>query len=836
MDRQPILVNDFNVYKEDDETPFDLFNLNLPEIVARDIDDFYKNKSQKGYIFFDQLGRYDNAFEFCRLSVPNIKYFLTTEIVCTQKTDCIILVKGWFCAKIWVNETFAGIHNCSDTKIILPFIKGVNRLVFETCNSTKISFLSCRISSVGYERKLGKTSLITENMEDKTDVVRFFNSDCDYIGKNKKNEFCFMALPYDYVNTDLNQTINIRLFKRYPRRVIKRYSCKFLEIVKIPITEFDYDRASEGNNLFFECNYITKSGEKAKFNMNIFLHSVNEFNAIVNNQAKDMLQTLDDNSRLYLEYLICTQDKYGINGLAGYFTGIMMNNFIKSLECGEDNGNKLYKPGPVTFYFKSKLDNTIFKIFLHLPSHYNKNKEYPLVINIIIGERRESNCLNYFNGQAIIADVWARGMTFGSYIGEAAFFEVLNEILSKYKIDKSRMFGMGYSNTSSAFLSLAGNYPDLFAGIFLISGSARIESLSNIINTNVLYVSSENDVQYKSSYLEIEKATEHMNNFSCDLAKKYCHYNLKHLRFNTMMISNILSINHEMFPKNIYFRTERNIHNKSYWVTIHSIEYGEKFALVKAKADKNTIDITVENATGLTIKIPPYTDTKNLTVIINEKTLQLSETYKDELDFYKSDNEYSLQDENNVTSETYKGLGLLYPYTRPLAIITDTSNNDLIDLARSFSSPSNNSYNPVIYIQYPVVNANEISESEKNRCWILLDNNFDNPLLKQIRDNCSIKTDKSGYEYFGKRFDGSYVIMQMTEHPYSSDEKNKVLYINTNDIRLLKSHLLLRRIVLPSYLYGLHPYWNNAALIFDGDRYSRVVEFGMGTEDIITGR
>ena len=48
---------------------------------------------------------------------------------------------------------------------------------------------------------------------------------------------------------------------------------------------------------------------------------------------------------------------------------------------------------------------------------------------------------------------------------------------------------------------------------------------------------------------------------------------------------------------------------------------------------------------------------------------------------------------------------------------------------------------------------------------------------------------------------------------------------------LLKRHLLLRRIILPTYVNGIDPYWNNEVLVYTG-RYWAAYEEGAPLEPV----
>ena len=97
-----------------------------------------------------------------------------------------------------------------------------------------------------------------------------------------------------------------------------------------------------------------------------------------------------------------------------------------------------------------------------------------------------------------------------------------------------------------------------------------------------------------------------------------------------------------------------------------------------------------------------------------------------------------------------------------------------------------------------------------------------------------IKMDKEGYIYKGIRYEGSYCIMQIFENPYAPG--SSLLYIQASDSRQLRRNLFTRQALLPSYVYGLHPYWNNEALIYSNGKYFAVYEWGEDPVEVETQR
>ncbi|MCY9555033.1 hypothetical protein M5W98_25640, partial [Paenibacillus apiarius] len=77
---------------------------------------------------------------------------------------------------------------------------------------------------------------------------------------------------------------------------------------------------------------------------------------------------------------------------------------------------------------------------------------------------------------------------------------------------------------------------------------------------------------------------------------------------------------------------------------------------------------------------------------------------------------------------------------------------------------------------------------------------------------------KEGFYYNNHFVEGQYCILFIT---YSNqlNKNKKIMVIHTNQYGLLEKNLFLRKIIMPSYSNGLHPYLNNEALIFCNNKY-----------------
>ena len=85
--------------------------------------------------------------------------------------------------------------------------------------------------------------------------------------------------------------------------------------------------------------------------------------------------------------------------------------------------------------------------------------------------------------------------------------------------------------------------------------------------------------------------------------------------------------------------------------------------------------------------------------------------------------------------------------------------------------------------------------------------------------------DEHGNSYLGQEHTGNYLILQIVEHP--TDPNNSILYVNTNNENLYRKCLFTRKITLPAYSNGHHPYLNSDAIIFDGKKYCIISEYGL---------
>lgn len=177
--------------------------------------------------------------------------------------------------------------------------------------------------------------------------------------------------------------------------------------------------------------------------------------------------------------------------------------------------------------------------------------------------------------------------------------------------------------------------------------------------------------------------------------------------------------------------------------------------------------------------------------------------------------------------EYRKGTGLLDIYMDSMRVIVpDGCPEAVIKAAKNFSVPYSNGAFPEIFVNYPVYEESAVPDRIFSHNLILLETaKHPNKYIRRFADKMPVQCDETGYTYNSVRCEGNYVAMQVIANPY--DPRRSFLVISANDEALLRKHILLRKVIIPTYINGLHPLWNNEVLIFDGRQYLAAYEIGV---------
>lgn len=217
------------------------------------------------------------------------------------------------------------------------------------------------------------------------------------------------------------------------------------------------------------------------------------------------------------------------------------------------------------FVFIPDIDDTIDYYTITLPKNYDPTRKLPLLIinNVLQGTWLSSFFSRAKYVEAIVVDFSGRGITMGSYTGDASFNEIYRDVFSKYNIDETKICMLGHSNGGYATWAQAQNTPDRYSAIFPAVSEPNEAALMNLSNMNVRYLTSESDHLNAKITKELEKeAKTYINDYKTLWVEKYNHGLFGQIQFSEKIIGSLLSKTNNKFPDEIYFYTDKNRYRK----------------------------------------------------------------------------------------------------------------------------------------------------------------------------------------------------------------------------------------------------------------------------------
>ena len=534
---------------------------------------------------------------------------------------------------------------------------------------------------------------------------------------------------------------------------------------------------------------------------------------------------------------------YLIDNFTDSYNDVLYGKYLKDIIENKNWEERLYGSNGHYIYYFSKEDGRYYYYYIVLPKNYDPSQKYPLLLTIrhghvenIYDSESSSNYSNNFSEieGIICADIGGRGATLASYMGEAFMMEEIQHILQNFSVDRKRVYGVAHCAGNFALFNFTQSHPDLFAGIYARKANLYFPNIQNLYNVPCLYL--------LSSFAKDDP----IGNLPASAKKKirkfqYIHVldvfdedvDLTRVQYSKAAMELLMANELDEYPKDIYYRTEKNRIRKAYFIEIESIEDNKNYASIHCHWSSNQITIRTKHCTGIEISIPPQIDRQKLEVVINGKVFLLHGYKKAKIACRHSKNKgFYITDALCTDICQYKGTGLLDVYYSPLVVINCEKNSAILkQVAETFSKPTSNAAYEVIYVSYPIKAAIEHADLE-NSAFIIVDNNCTNPnsLLKSVRECLKIQMDKHGYRYKDTFIEGEYCIMQIVENPWN--HKHSILYINTNKDDLYNRNFFTRKMSIPSYASGLNPYLNGVALLFTGTKYYTVESWGRDFKEL----
>ncbi|MWC28047.1 hypothetical protein [Paenibacillus sp. MMS18-CY102] len=474
-------------------------------------------------------------------------------------------------------------------------------------------------------------------------------------------------------------------------------------------------------------------------------------------------------------------------------------------------------------YYQSRLDDSIERYSVLLPASYSASKQYPLIVLLPVCryDLDLPDVRGLFLGQmqeeAILVTYSCRGVTMGSYVGEAAFLEGLEVIQQRYSIDEDRIYLSGYSNGAFAAWALAQAYPDRFAGIAAYAGSAFPDKLRNLMNVAVLNVCGELDYAINASFINPANAIGNYQ-YKGILDPQANHWDTYYYHHLAYGIRWLLQHRRIAYPTRIYYRTDNARHCQCYWIDDIAYDHEQLFGVLKAEiCSDSVIQIETVHLESFEVTLPRALHATCVAIIIDgQETVQLPKGAA-RWRFQKSTVTSLWQQIEPSVAKAPKaytsiGLGILDIYLDRIKVVIPDRFGSLEEeavihrVANLYARPKTNSWDPNIYVHYPIIPAGQLTAADIEQCnLIVIASSTDgHSFLSMIRTHLTI--DLTSIE------DSCVQYIQ----PNPMNPQKKVLILASHNFVNFNKYMYTRKLTLPSYSSGIHPHLNKEVIQFNG--------------------
>lgn len=637
--------------------------------------------------------------------------------------------------------------------------------------------------------------------------------------------FEFTLIPLDLISLDYDSVVEMSIRAGKYGRVLYEQNVSFKQNYSIDLSFIPNMNEDECERLYVYFAVNDKRNIRREQYTYLFRYDISEtYIEKLKKEAQDLL------SNKLLPKLIKDEISFYINIMTDQITYFYFGHLLKDIITSINNKTEcdwINKSGAHNIYFFSEIDNNYHNYYIVLPKDYDQSQKYKLVLTFQNGHIDNTQPIEHspnFSAKfsdrkdVIYADIGGDGCTMGSYLGETFLQSEIEHILEHFPIDRNQIYAIANCAGNIAAINFINSYPHLFAGMYVRGVYIDKKLIRNLYNINCMFVFSGKNkvVNYNSSLIK-----KNIPESKVLYANKYYDkfIDLIYIQHTVSSMNLLMSKELNPYPNTIYYRTYRNRNRTAYYIEIESIYYGKEFAEIHSEIIGQKLIITAKNCTGLKITLPPQINKQSFEIDINGKLISINDYQKNDIVLHhKKKKGFYIADKINKNIAYYHGTGLLDVYLSQLRIVNAVPDDKSVcRVASVFSTPQTNTRIESNVI-YPVITINDIDKNTDASLIIVDNNSVSNNKLDLIRCKAPIKMDDRGYEYMNQRYEGKYCIAQIFESPWCFDKS--IVYINANDNNLYEKNVFTRKLMLPSYSSGFHPFLNGVALVFDGDKYN----------------
>lgn len=800
---------------------YDIFDTCVTELVKDQLSDpgteFLCSKD-----VFDEVDRgFSNTFKYFK-GCENRKIFLYAKIISNKAREVVIRIESSKNTKFWLNQHCLSIHNgfwAENFYVKVRLNIGENIFLVEKFSPQTTDIMSVQILDYAFE--------MSSNFRALSNTGKNFVIDSLVLRDNEK--YVPNAPVYQFLYLACDESLFHKIYKiEVLDEVDGSLDISFVKLNRVfnlALNQIRTQVSDKTMHIIIRCTFISLDKGEIIKEHKIVIKSFDQRYAHTVTNLERRIDCCDEPARnqiggciALLKKLVGYQDYVGL-----YFNMLACELLINKIDKNQFNPDFYNKSGDHIFYIRSKLDQSYVQMKARIPDGYDKNKRYPVIFMLLTGYGEYFSDwleLDLLAEPVLCFDVPGRGYTGGSYIGEASTMEIIEWVKEHYLIDDNRIYIVGQSNGGFASYSIAQNHPSLPAAIFPMISYPNIDQIRNLSNIPTFQVVSPKDYVFHGRENQVQSLLTKYGKYHQYNFKEMLHAYFRQYIAHRVLLKQIVGIKRDPYPDTVRFKTYRNRHLQSDYLKINGIRPEFESASIFCRiVDPTTITIYAEGTDSFSIELPPQINRDKFNLFVNGKQFVFDKIAKDKLIFVKGKRWKTARSEPEINYR--KGTGLLDVYLDTLHIVVPQNEADaaVLKIAENFSRPVTNGFFPEVEVNYPVITDLEVSPNIAEKNMIVIDVNQTSRTASCLKQYLKVDYDQLGYETDGEKTLGEYVLMQVIANP--KNPKCSILIISTNNTALLLKHILLRKVVLPTYCYGLHPMWNKEILLFDGKIYVR---------------
>ena len=300
---------------------------------------------------------------------------------------------------------------------------------------------------------------------------------------------------------------------------------------------------------------------------------------------------------------------------------------VKEIAAGRDPLRD--RRGLLQKAFRSRIDSSLQPYTVYVPATYDGKTPRPLLV-LLHGSGGDQweipQAAANLDGRSVFAGALeqdriesnflmcaplARGPSGYVHIAEVDILQMLDEVQRDYLVDADRIYVLGWSMGGAGAFLMASRFPDRFAAIMPVAGSADPSLIENARYVPCWNYHGLGDTVVSPGYLRVVEAAYQALGLPYHdgfLERPFVwspwadHWVGYRMMGSLDEIEKILgSYRRVVSPKEITLITPELRHNESYWVRIDAFEsYAEPARLVARSAD-NSVEITSSNVRAFTL-------------------------------------------------------------------------------------------------------------------------------------------------------------------------------------------------------------------------------------------